>query len=75
MSLMFSQLSPLRPEESISQVDFQPEEGEHIYEEPPLFESVRPSEVSKPDCGQEQYIKVDEANIKDVNIYLKVILK
>jgi hypothetical protein len=74
MSLAFPQHSSLRPEESISQVNFQSDEWEDTYDASPLFESVPPSEVSKPDHGQEQYIKVDEANVKDVNAYLKVIL-
>ena len=70
-----SSISSLLPEESISQVDVQLDEDD-IYEDPLLFDSVSSLDISnqkKPIQGQEQYIRVDEANVKETNTYLKVI--
>jgi len=70
-----SSVSPLLPEESISQVDVQLDEDD-IYEDPLLFDSVSSLDISnqkKLIQGQEQYIRVDEANVKETNTYLKVI--
>ena len=70
-----SSISPLLPEESISQVDVQLDEDD-IYEDPLLFDSVSLFDISnqkKPSQAQEQYIRVDEANVKKTNTYLKVI--
>jgi len=79
MSLPVSQLSPVQPDESISQVDFWPDgDEEYIFEDPTLFESVPPSEVSsqrKLGHDHEQYIRVDEADVEAANAFLKIVRK